>query len=152
VMEAALRTVYAVVTGKDLPSLDIPAIRGLDGIKEAALEIGELGEVRAAVAHGLGNARTVLDRVAAGQADYHFIEIMACPGGCVGGGGQPLPAGDEKLTLRANALYHDDSRVQIIRQSHENPAIKALYDGFLKEPLGEKSHDLLHTRYTARGI
>ncbi|MDT8379437.1 MAG: NADH-dependent [FeFe] hydrogenase, group A6 [Desulfotignum sp.] len=152
VMEAALRTVYAVVAGRDLPSLDITAVRGLDGIKEAALEIGELGEVRAAVAHGLGNARTVLDRIAAGQADYHFIEIMSCPGGCVGGGGQPLPASDEKRTLRAKALYHDDGRVQTIRQSHENPAIKALYDGFLKEPLGKKSHDLLHTRYTARGV
>jgi len=152
VMEAALRTVYAVVTGSDLPSMDITAVRGLDGIKEAAMEIGELGEVRAAVAHGLGNARKVLDRIAAGQADYHFIEIMSCPGGCVGGGGQPLPASDEKRTLRAKALYHDDSRVQAIRQSHENPAIKALYDGFLKEPLGEKSHDLLHTCYTVRGV
>jgi iron only hydrogenase large subunit-like protein len=152
VMEAALRTVYAVVAGKDLPSLDITAVRGFDGIKEAALEIGELGEVRAAVAHGLGNARTVLDRIAAGQAAYHFIEIMSCPGGCVGGGGQPLPASDEKRTLRAGALYHDDKNVQAIRQSHENPAIKALYDGFLKEPLGKKSHDLLHTGYTARGI
>jgi iron-only hydrogenase group A len=152
VMEAALRTVYAVVTGKDLPSLDVTAVRGLDGIKEAALEIGELGEVRAAVAHGLGNARKILDRLAAGQAAYHFIETMACPGGCVGGGGQPLPASDEKRILRAGALYHDDKHVQAIRQSHENPAIKALYDGFLKAPLGKKSHDLLHTRYTARGI
>jgi len=91
-----------------------------------------------------------LDRVAAGQADYHFIEIMSCPGGCVGGGGQPLPASDEKRRLRAGALYQDDGEVQSIRQSHENPAIKALYDDFLKEPLGEKSHHLLHTHYTPR--
>jgi iron-only hydrogenase group A len=152
VMEAALRTVYAVVAGKDLPSLDITAVRGLDGIKEAALEIGDLGEVRAAVAHGLGNAGKILDRLAAGEADYHFIEIMSCPGGCVGGGGQPLPASNEKRRLRAEALYQDDGEVQAIRQSHENPAIKALYDDFLKEPLGKKSHHLLHTHYTAREV
>jgi iron-only hydrogenase group A len=152
VMEAALRTVYAVVAGKDLPSLDITAVRGLDGIKEAALEIGDLGEVRAAVAHGLGNAGKILDRLAAGEADYHFIEIMSCPGGCVGGGGQPLPASNEKRRLRAEALYQDDGEVQAIRQSHENPAIKASYDDFLKEPLGKKSHHLLHTHYTAREV
>jgi iron-only hydrogenase group A len=152
VMEAALRTVYAVVAGKDLPSLDITAVRGLDGIKEAALEIGDLGEVRAAVAHGLGNAGKILDQLAAGEADYHFIEIMSCPGGCVGGGGQPLPASNEKRRLRAEALYQDDGEVQAIRQSHENPAIKALYDDFLKEPLGKKSHHLLHTHYTAREV
>lgn len=152
VMEAALRTVYALVTGKNLPSLDIMAVRGLDGIKEAALVVGDLGEVRAAVAHGLGNARNLMDRVAAGQADYHFIEIMACPGGCVGGGGQPLPASDEKRRLRAGALYQDDGEVQSIRQSHENPAIKTLYDDFLKAPLGKKSHHLLHTHYTPREV
>ena len=152
VMEAALRTVYAVVTGQNLPSLDITAVRGLDGIKEAALKIGDLGEVRAAVAHGLGNARKLMDLVASGKADYHFIEIMACPGGCVGGGGQPLPASDEKRRLRAEALYHDDRDVQSLRQSHENPAIKTLYEEFLKAPLGEKSHHLLHTHYTAREV
>jgi len=152
VMEAALRTVYAVVTGKNLPDLNIGAVRGLDGIKQAGIGIGELGEVRAAVAHGLGNARTVMDQVAAGQTDYHFVEIMACPGGCVGGGGQPLPATNEKRRLRADALYRDDGEVQHLRQSHENPSIKTLYDEFLKEPLGEKSHHLLHTHYTAREV
>ncbi len=152
VMEAALRTVYAVVTGNNLPSLDITAVRGLDGIKEAALTVGDLGEVKAAVAHGLGNARQIMDRVASGAADYHFIEIMSCPGGCVGGGGQPLPASDEKRQLRAGALYQDDRDVQAIRQSHENPAIKALYEEFLKTPLGDKSHHLLHTHYTEREV
>lgn len=152
VMEAALRTVYAVVAGKNLPSLDITAVRGLEGIKEASLVVGDLGEVRAAVAHGLGNARNLMDRIAAGQADYHFIEIMSCPGGCVGGGGQPLPASDEKRKLRAGALYKDDRDVQRIRQSHENPAIKTLYDDFLKAPLGKKSHHLLHTHYTPREV
>ena len=152
VMEAALRTVYAVVTGQNLPKLEIDAVRGLEGIKEAGLVIGDLGEVKAAVTHGLGNARTIMDQIAAGKADYHFIEIMACPGGCVGGGGQPLPASNEKRRLRAGALYMDDSEVQHIRQSHENPAIKTLYEEYLKEPLGDKSHHLLHTHYVAREV
>lgn len=152
VMEAALRTVYAVVTGNSLPSLDIHAVRGLEGLKAASLRIGELGEVKAAVAHGLSNARKLMDEISAGKADYHFIEIMSCPGGCVGGGGQPLPVDNEKRKLRAGALYHDDGQVQKFRQSHENKAVQRLYAEFLKEPLGEKSHHLLHTHYTARGI
>ena len=152
VMEAALRTVYAVVTGKNMPSLDITPVRGLEGVKEAAMEVGELGEVRVAVAHGLANARKLLDRIVNGIADYHFIEIMTCPGGCVGGGGQPLPVNNEKRALRAQALYLDDGEVQQFRQSHENPAIKQLYEQFLEEPLGEKSHKLLHTHYVERGV
>ncbi len=152
VMEAALRTVYAVVTGESMPSLDITPVRGLEGVKEAALEVGELGEVRVAVAHGLANARKLMDQVAEGTSKYHFIEIMACPGGCVGGGGQPIPVSNEKRRLRAQALYHDDAEVQEFRQSHENPAIKELYEKFLKEPYGKLSHKLLHTNYTERGI
>ncbi len=152
VMEAALRTVFAVVTGKPLEDLDITPVRGLESIKEAAIEVGPLGTVRVAVSHGLDNARRLMDRVVTGRADYHFIEIMACPGGCVGGGGQPLPASDEKRTLRAAALYHDDKAVQKWRQSHENPAIQELYESFLGTPLGERSHELLHTHYTARGL
>jgi NADP-reducing hydrogenase subunit HndD len=152
VMEAALRTVYAVATGATMPNLDIVPVRGLEGVKEASLEVGELGTVRVAVAHGLANARKLMDRIAAGTADYHFIEIMACPGGCVGGGGQPLPVTDEKRRLRAEALYADDSQIQQFRQSHENPAIAELYKRFLIEPLGEKSHSLLHTHYTPREI
>ena len=152
VMEAALRTVYAVVTEKDLPSLDITPVRGLDGVKEATVEVGDLGEVRVAVAHGLGNAKKLMDRIVDGTADYHFIEIMACPGGCVGGGGQPLPVSNEKRTLRAQALYGDDKNVQSHRQSHENPAVQTLYKKFLVKPLGEKSHKYLHTHYTDRGL
>jgi iron-only hydrogenase group A len=152
VMEAALRTVYAVVVGEPMPDLDIRPVRGLEGVKEAALVVGELGEVRVAVAHGLANARQLMDKVIDGTAEYHFIEIMACPGGCVGGGGQPLPACDEKRALRAEALYRDDREVQQYRQSHENPAIKQLYEKFLKEPLGHKSHELLHTHYVERGL
>jgi iron-only hydrogenase group A len=152
VMEAALRTAYAVVTGKNLPSLDITPVRGLEGVKEAAIEVSNLGEVRVAVAHGLANARRLMDKIAEGKGDYHFIEIMCCPGGCVGGGGQSLPATNEKRLLRAQALYHDDRFVQGFRQSHENPAVKQLYETFLYEPLGEKSHQLLHTHYVKRGV
>jgi iron only hydrogenase large subunit-like protein len=102
------------------------------------------------VAHGLGNARKIMEMIKDDSCPYHFIEIMACPGGCVGGGGQPLPASNEKRRLRAQALYHDDKDVQRIRQSHENPSIQALYKDFLGEPLGKMSHKLLHTHYVQR--
>ena len=151
VMEAALRTVYAVVTGENLPSLDIIPVRGLEGVKEATVKVGALGDVKVAVAHGLGNARKVMDRIREGRADYAFIEIMCCPGGCVGGGGEPIPTSNEIRMLRAAALYQDDGQVQKKRQSHENPSITKIYETFLKEPLGHKSHELLHTHYTKRG-
>nr|HPI90670.1 iron hydrogenase small subunit [Spirochaetota bacterium] len=125
---------------------------GLEGVKEAAMEVGSLGTVKVAVAHGLGNARKLMEKVVAGTADYAFIEIMACPGGCVGGGGQPLPVNDEIRRLRAEALYRDDAEVQQLRQSHENPAVKELYEKYLKEPLGHLSHELLHTHYTRRSL
>lgn len=156
VMEAALRTVYEVVTGKTLGALDFEMVRGLEGVKEASVEIAPLGTVKVAVAHGLGNARQLLERVKTGEASYHFIEIMACPGGCVGGGGQPLVSGPERLkleedyrALRAKAIYMEDKNMPL-RKSHENPAVKTLYNEYLKEPLGEKSHKLLHTHYTKR--
>ncbi len=151
VMEAAIRTVYAVVTGEDLPSLDIKPVRGLEGVKEAAVTVGDLGEVRVAVAHGLGNARKLMDRMRSGEANYHFVEIMCCPGGCVAGGGQPIPTTDEIRMLRAEALYRDDAGVQKKRQSHENESVKKLYETFLEKPLGHKSHELLHTKYVKRG-
>jgi len=151
VMEAAIRTVYAVVTGKDLPSLDITPVRGLEGVKEAALNVEGLGEVRVAVAHGLSNARQLMDRIRAGTANYHFIEIMCCPGGCIAGGGQPIPTNNEIRRLRSAALYRDDAGVQKKRQSHENVSVKKLYETFLEKPLGHKSHKLLHTKYTKRG-
>jgi len=150
VMEAALRTVYAVVAGQNLPNLDIAPVRGLEGVKEATVQVPGLGEVRVAVAHGLMNARNLMDRIVAGTANYHFIEIMCCPGGCIGGGGQPLPVSNEKRRLRSLALYCDDKEVQRFRQSHENPAVQDLYKNFLKEPLGKMSHKLLHTHYHER--
>jgi iron-only hydrogenase group A len=152
VMEAALRTVRAVTDGNGGGSLDIEPARGLDGVKEARLELKGLGEVRVAMAQGLGNARILMDQVAAGVSPYHFIEIMACPGGCVGGGGQPLPPGDEKRRRRAQALYRDDAEVQNVRMSHLNPAVQDLYKKFLGRPLSELSHQLLHTHYRARPI
>jgi iron-only hydrogenase group A len=151
VMEAALRTVYAVVTGENLPNLNITPVRGLEGVKEATVKVGALGDVKVAVAHGLSNARKLMDKIREGKADYHFIEIMACPGGCIAGGGEPIPTTNEIRTLRSGALYKDDESVQRLRQSHENPAIKEIYDTFLKEPLGHTSHELLHTHYVKRG-
>jgi iron-only hydrogenase group A len=148
VMEAALRTAYEVITGEPLGNIDVMAVRGMDGIKEATIQVGDL-EVRAAVAHGLGNAARLLDRIAAGEATYHFIEIMACPSGCIGGGGQPVPTSPEIRQQRADAIYQAD-RDMPIRRSHENPSIKEIYEKFLGAPLGEKSHHLLHTHYTPR--
>jgi len=156
VMEAALRTVYELVTGKTLEKVDFTEVRGLAGVKEASVEIPPLGTVKVAVAHGLGNAHNLLEKVKSGQTEYHFIEIMACPGGCVGGGGQPLVSGPQRMklkedyrALRAKAIYEEDAGMPI-RKSHENPAIKTLYEEYLGKPLGEKSHHLLHTHYQAR--
>ncbi len=151
VMEAALRTAYYLVTDENLPSLDITPVRGLEGVKEATVKVGALGDVKFAVAHGLGNARKLMDKIREGSADYAFIEIMCCPGGCIAGGGEPIPTNNEIRTLRSAALYRDDGQVQKSRQSHENVSVKNLYDKFLKEPLGHKSHELLHTKYKQRG-
>ena len=150
VMEAALRTAYEVATGKKLENVDFNAVRGLEGVKEATVPVDGLGEVRVAVAHGLGNARDLMDRLAAGKANYHFIEIMACPGGCVAGGGQPMPVNNEVRRLRAQALYTEDKQLKF-RKSHENPSVIRIYQEFLEKPLGERSHHLLHTKYTIRG-
>ncbi|MFO7611961.1 MAG: NADH-dependent [FeFe] hydrogenase, group A6 [Clostridia bacterium] len=148
VMEAALRTVYEVVTGKTLESLDFKAVRGLEGIKEAEVDLnGTI--VKVAVAHSLSNARKVMELIKSGKAEYAFIEIMCCPGGCIGGGGQPFGGTDELRLKRMDAIYRADGNLPI-RKSHENPAIKKLYDDFLIKPLGEKSHHLLHTKYKNR--
>lgn len=150
VMEAALRTVYEVVTGKELDDINFRQCRGLEGVKEATIQVGDL-PVKIAIAHGLGNARKLLDKVRKGEADYHFIEIMCCPGGCIGGGGSPIPTNTEIRQKRIDATYIEDERM-VLRKSHDNPAVKALYEEFLEKPLGHKSHELLHTRYTERGL
>jgi len=149
VMEAALRTAYEVVTGEPLADVNFKTVRGLEGVKEASVNLKGT-EVRVAVAHGLSNARKVLDRVRAGDAPWHFIEIMCCPGGCIGGGGQPIPTDTEVRQKRIAGIYTADERLAI-RKSHENPAIQAIYKEFLGKPLGHKSHELLHTKYTPRG-
>ncbi len=149
VMEAALRTAYEVATGKTLESVEFTGVRGLDGIKEATVPVDGIGDVRVAVAHGLGNARKLLERIKKGEANYHFIEVMACPGGCVGGGGQPIPVNNEIRSLRAQALYNEDCALTH-RKSHDNPSIKKIYEEYLGQPLGERSHHLLHTHYTPR--
>ncbi|HOW59542.1 MAG TPA: NADH-dependent [FeFe] hydrogenase, group A6 [Candidatus Omnitrophota bacterium] len=160
VMEAALRTVYEIVTGKEFPASDLrlAPVEGLKGIKEASLVIKgtipewnflENVEVRVAVAHGLENAAHLIDSIKAGKAHYHFIEIMTCPGGCIGGGGQPRYTDDAVRLARINAIYKEDAGKKL-RKSHANPQVKTLYDEFLKKPLGEKSHHLLHTKYQER--
>jgi NADH-quinone oxidoreductase subunit G/[NiFe] hydrogenase diaphorase moiety small subunit/NADP-reducing hydrogenase subunit HndD len=160
VMEAALRTAYEVVTGREVPfnGLNITPVRGMDGVKEAAIKIEKVkpewsflegAELKTVVAHGLTNAKKVMDAVRDGKANYHFIEIMACPGGCLGGGGQPIPTNAEIRAKRAEAIYAEDAG-KPIRKSHENPEIVKIYQDFLKEPLGHKSHELLHTHYKKR--
>jgi NADH-quinone oxidoreductase subunit G/NADP-reducing hydrogenase subunit HndD len=148
VMEAALRTVYEVVTKETLPSLDFTAVRGIEGIKEAEVDLKGT-KVKVAVANGLGNAKKLMELIKEGKADYHFIEIMCCPGGCIGGGGQPIPTTNEIRKKRIDAIYQADAGLPL-RKSHENPAVKTLYEEFLGQPLGEKSHHLLHTHYTKR--
>jgi NADH-quinone oxidoreductase subunit G len=150
VMEAALRTVYEKVTGKTLDAVEFTTVRGMEGIKEATIEFNDT-PVRVAVAHTLKNARRLLEQIEQGTSPYAFIEIMSCPGGCLGGGGQPIPTTNEIRKRRAASIYAED-RHKPIRKSHENPQVATLYTEFLKEPLGELSHLLLHTTYVQRGI
>ncbi|MBF0522749.1 MAG: iron hydrogenase small subunit [Candidatus Omnitrophica bacterium] len=148
VMEAALRTAYEVLTGNPLPKIDFESVRGLKGIKTAEVDINGM-KVKIAVAHSLGHARVLLDEIKEGRSPYAFIEIMTCPGGCIGGGGQPLPTNTVVRQKRIDAIYREDKNKQL-RKSHENPAVLALYNEFLGKPLGEKSHHLLHTTYVKR--
>ena len=160
VMEAALRTAYELVTGRELPmaNLHVTPVAGLTGVKEASLTIEKplpdwsfLDGVTldVAVAHGLNNAHQLVDAVVSGQRQYHFIEIMTCPGGCIGGGGQPRFTDDAVRLARIEAIYREDEGKKL-RKSHENPAIQKLYEEFLGQPLGEQSHHLLHTQYHQR--
>lgn len=154
VMEAALRTVYKLVRGEEMENLDLKEVRGFQGIKEAEVDLGgDLGLVRVAVAHGLKAARKMAEAVSKGEADYAFIEIMACPGGCQGGGGQPRAKKTYQgaREARSEALYTIDQECPV-RRSHENPHIQRLYEDFLGEPLSSKSHHLLHTHYQDRQV
>ena len=153
VMEAALRTAYETVTGQELAKVDFESVRGKDGIKKAEVQIGDVN-LKVAVAHGLSNARIILEEIKNGTADYQFVEIMACPGGCVTGGGQPIVSSKKRSEvdvrkLRADALYTIDEK-KVIRKSHENPTIKKLYEEYFEKPGSHKSHELLQTTYVAR--
>ncbi len=155
VMEAALRTAVETLTGETLGSLDFEEVRGTEGIKEASYLVNGL-EVKVAVASGLANAREILEKIRRGEADYHFIEIMACPGGCVNGGGQPqVPAEVRNFqdirALRAKVLYQNDTQ-KALRKSHENPSIQKLYAEYLGEPGSHKAHKILHTSYIKRVV
>jgi len=149
VIEAAVRTAYEVHTKKELPKIDFEELRGMEGIREATIDFDGL-PIKIGIAHGLGNARKLLEDIQAGKSEFHAIEIMSCPGGCIGGGGQPYHHGDaEILKKRQKAIYREDSN-KTIRKSHENPYIVKLYEEFLGQPLSEKAHHLLHTEYFDR--
>ena len=160
VMEAALRTAYEIVTGREVPfnNLNITPVRGLEGVKEATVKIEgctddwkflEGVELKVAIANGLTNANKIMKLVKQGKAPYHFIEIMACPGGCIGGGGQPIPTSMDIRKNRSNAIYAEDEHMKL-RKSHENPDVITIYKDFLGEPNSHKAHELLHTHYTER--
>lgn len=150
VMEAAVRTAYEVATGTPLPDINLTVVRGLEGIKHAELDVAGM-PLKVAVAHTLKNARILLDEIAAGKSEYAFIEVMTCPGGCIGGGGQPVLPDREKREARAKSLYTEDTGMPQ-RKSHENPSVQELYKTFLGKPLGHLSHELLHTHYKHRAV
>ena len=149
VIEAAVRTAYELHTGNELPRIDFLELRGMKGIREATIHFDGL-PLRIGIAHGLGNARKLLEDIQSGKSHFHAIEIMSCPGGCIGGGGQPYHHGHSEVLLkRQQALYREDEQ-KVIRKSHENPYILKLYDEFLGKPMSEKAHKLLHTHYFSR--
>jgi iron-only hydrogenase group A len=150
VMEAALRTAYEALTNKTLEKLDFEAVRGLQGIKNAEIDIDGM-KIKVAVANSLSKARVLLEEIKAGKSPYAFIEIMTCPGGCLGGGGQPIPTDAGVRQKRMEALYREDKN-KPLRKSHENPAVQELYKNFLGVPLAGKSHQLLHTHYHERAV
>ncbi|ANQ54466.1 ferredoxin [Thermosipho sp. 1063] len=150
VMEAALRTAYEIITNKQLPKLEFDDVRGLNGIKEAEIDI-EGKKIKIAIAHGTANVKKLLDDIRDGKRYYDFIEIMACPGGCIGGGGQPKSLDPEILKKRAMAIYSIDE-LSTLRRSHENPDVQKLYEEFLEKPYSHIAHELLHTHYTDRSV
>ncbi|HSV77232.1 MAG TPA: NADH-dependent [FeFe] hydrogenase, group A6 [Bacteroidales bacterium] len=160
VMEAALRTAYEVVTGREVPfsNLNIRPVRGMEGVKEATIKIKDTKpewnflegvDLKVGIAHGLVNAKILVDRIREGNSGFHFVEVMACPSGCIGGGGQPIPTTLEIRKKRAAGIYEEDEQMTL-RKSHENPEVIEIYEKFLHEPLGHRSHDLLHTHYYPR--
>lgn len=149
VIEAAVRTAYEVHTKKELPKLDFDELRGMEGIREATIDFDGL-PIKIGIAHGLGNARKLLGDIQAGKSEFHAIEIMSCPGGCIGGGGQPYHHGDAGVLKKRQAAIYQEDKNKTLRKSHENPHIIELYEKFLGEPMSEKAHHLLHTKYFDR--
>ena len=149
VIEAAVRTAYEVHTKKELPRLDFDELRGMEGIREATIDFDGL-PIKIGIAHGLGNARKLLEDIQAGNSEFHAIEIMSCPGGCIGGGGQPYHHGDAGILKKRQAALYWEDKNKTLRKSHENPHIIELYEKFLGEPMSEKAHHLLHTEYFDR--
>lgn len=149
VMEAAVRTAYEVITGEELADINLNDVRGLEGIKEATLQVGDI-ELKIAVAHGLSNADKISKMIEDGTCPYHFIEVMACPGGCIGGGGQPIKSTMDVKAKRVDAIYEIDTNM-VIRKSHDNPSVDKLYKEYLEAPNSHKAHDLLHTQYMSKG-
>lgn len=147
VMEAAVRTAYELHTGKPLPKIEFHELRGFEGIREATLDFDGL-PLRVAIAHTLGNARKLMEGIRSGKLQYHAVEVMACPGGCIGGGGQPLHHGDSSIVRARMKAIYDEDRQMTLRKSHLNPEVIALYEAFFKKPMSEKAHHLLHTHYT----
>lgn len=155
VMEAALRTVSDLLTGKDVNDIEYKDVRGVEGVKEAQIPITDDITVKIAVAHGGSNIKKLLSKVKSGECEYHFIEMMGCPGGCVNGGGQPIVSAKNKMEIdiraeRAKALYREDKNVLNLRKSHKNPSVMKLYEDYLEKPNSYKAHKLLHTSYKAR--
>ncbi len=149
VIEAALRTAHHMITGEELENVEFEQLRGMEGVRKATVKIGDQ-ELRIGIASGLGNARVILEEIREGKSDYHAIEIMACPGGCIAGGGQPYHHGnDEIIKKRRVAIYEEDKR-KGVRKSHQNKEIQELYKTYLGEPFGEKAHELLHTHFEER--
>ena len=148
VMEAALRTAYFNITGEDLQNLNLSEIRGLEGIKESTININGL-EINVAVVNGIGNVKPILDQIQNGESKYHFIEVMACPGGCINGGGQPIHQKTDKIKKRIKVLYEIDEKMKH-RRSHENESVKKIYDDYLEQPNSHKAHEILHTTFVNR--
>ena len=148
VMEAALRTAYFKMTGKDLEKIEFESIRGMEGLKEAVVNIDGT-ELNIAVVNGIGNVRPVIDEILANKSKYHFIEVMSCPGGCINGGGQPIHQKPDKVSKRMKVLYQIDQNMKF-RRSHDNESIKTLYKEYFIEPNSHKAHEILHTDYVNR--
>jgi NADP-reducing hydrogenase subunit HndD len=151
VIEAAVRTAYELFTKKDLPRIDFEELRGMEGIRQATIDFNGT-PINIGIAHGLGNARRLLEDIQAGKSEFHAIEIMSCPGGCIGGGGQPYHHGNAEILKKRQMAIYEEDRNKKLRKSHQNPYIIELYNEFFGHPMSEKAQHLLHTQYFDRTL